>query len=57
VTPSKVNAALNYLDSLTGTVARRQDQTINFGQVDWQALKHQRLSLQYNRGWSSAPGG
>jgi hypothetical protein len=57
VTPSKVNAALNYLDSLTGTVARRQDQTINFGKVDWQALKHQRLSLQYDRGRSSAPGG
>ena len=27
VTPAKTNAALNYLDSLTGTVARRQDQT------------------------------
>jgi len=57
VTPSKINAALNYLDSLTGTVARRQDQTINFGKLDWQAAPHHRLSVQYNRARSSAPGG
>ena len=56
VSSSKVNAALNYLDSLTGTVARRQDQTVNFGKVDWQAFEHHRLSLQYDRGRSSAPG-
>jgi Carboxypeptidase regulatory-like domain len=53
---TQVNAALNYLDSLTGTVARRQDQTMNFGKVDWRAAEHNRLSLQYNRGRSSAPG-
>jgi hypothetical protein len=28
VTPAKVNAALNYLESLTGTIARRQDRTV-----------------------------
>jgi hypothetical protein len=57
VSPAKVNAALNYLDSLTGQVARRQDQTVNFGKVDWKAAKSQRLSLQYDRARSSAPGG
>jgi len=36
VTPAQTNAALNYLNSLTGTVARRADQTVNFGRVDWQ---------------------
>jgi hypothetical protein len=57
VTPSKVNAALNYLDSLTGTVARRQDQTVNFGKLDWQASVKSRLSLQYDRARSNSPGG
>jgi hypothetical protein len=57
VSTAKVNAALNYLDSLTGQVARRQDQTVNFGKVDWKAAKSQRLSLQYDRARSSAPGG
>jgi carboxypeptidase family protein len=57
VVPSKVNAALNYLDNLTGTVARRQDQTVNFGKIDWQATRKNRLSMQYDRARSSAPGG
>jgi hypothetical protein len=57
VSSAKVNAALNYLDSLTGTVARRQDQVVNFGKVDWQASQRHRLSVQYDRARSSAPGG
>ncbi|MEO6909456.1 MAG: carboxypeptidase-like regulatory domain-containing protein, partial [Edaphobacter sp.] len=57
VMPVKVNAALNYLDSLTGTVARRADQTVNFGKLDWQASAKNRLSLQYDRARSSAPSG
>ena len=57
VTTAKVNAALNYLNSLTGTIARHQDQTINFGKVDWVATSHQRVSVQYDRGRSSAPAG
>ena len=57
VSSAKVNAALNYLNSLTGTVARRQDQMVNFGKVDWQASQRHRLSVQYNRARSSAPGG
>ena len=57
VTPAKINAALNYLDSLTGTIARRQDQTINFGKVDWQWSAHHRASVQYDRARSSSPAG
>jgi hypothetical protein len=57
VTPAKVDAALTYLDSLTGTVARRHDQTINFGKVDWQAAARHRLSVQYDRARSSSPSG
>ena len=57
VTEEKVNAALNYLDSLTGTVARRSDGTVNFGKLDWQATAKNRLSLQYDRARSSSPGG
>jgi hypothetical protein len=57
VTSPKVNAALNYLQSLTGTVPRQQNQTINFGKVDWKASNLHRFSLQYNRARSSSPAG
>lgn len=57
VQPAQVNTALNYLDSLTGTVTRREDQTIHFGKVDWKASEKDRVSLQYDRARSSAPGG
>jgi hypothetical protein len=54
VTPTQTNAALNYLDSLTGTVARNSDQTVNFGRVDWQRGSGSRVVLEYNRvRWSS----
>ncbi len=57
VTANHVNAALDYLNSLTGLVPRRQDQTINFLKLDWQAGVNHRLSVEYNRSRSSAPGG
>jgi hypothetical protein len=57
VTPAKTNAALNYLDSLTGTVARRADQTVNFGRVDWQHGSGSRVVLEYNRARWSSPAG
>ncbi|MDW5265567.1 MULTISPECIES: TonB-dependent receptor [Acidobacteriaceae] len=57
VSASKVNTALDYLDSLTGMVPRRQNQTVNFGKLDWQATAKNRLSVQYDRARSSAPGG
>lgn len=57
VTPAKINAALNYLSGLTGEVDRRDDQTIHFGKLDWQASSRNRLSAQYNRLRSAAPAG
>ncbi len=49
VTPAKTMAALNYLDSLSGTVARRADQAVNFGRLDWDRASGSRVVLEYNR--------
>ena len=57
VTAAKINAALNYMSGLTGTVARRQDQDINFVKMDWQAAERHRLSVEYNRARMDAPSG
>jgi hypothetical protein len=57
VSPAQTNAALNYLDSLTGTVARQADQTVNFGRVDWQRKGGSLMVLEYNRARWSAPAG
>jgi len=57
VTATKINAALNYLSGLTGEVDRRDDQTINFGKLDWQLTSRNRLSVQYNRARSASPAG
>ena len=60
VSGAKVNGALNYLDGLTGTVDRREDQTVNFGKVDWavgEGFWTSRVSMQYNRVRLSGPGG
>jgi hypothetical protein len=57
VTIAKVNAALNYLSGLTDKVDRRDDQTINFVKLDWQATSRNRMSVQYNRLRSAAPAG
>ncbi len=57
VSLAKVNAALNYLNSLTGLVPRRQDQTVNFLKMDWQRAAHHQLSVEYNRARSDAPAG
>ena len=58
VSMAQTNAALNYLDSLTGTVARQADQGINFGKLDWQATARNHLSFEDNRvRWDSPAGG
>ena len=57
VTPAQTNAALNYLDSLTGTVPRRADQTVNFGRVDWQRGSGSRVVIEYNRARWNSPAG
>jgi hypothetical protein len=57
VSAKKTEAALNYLDSLTGKVARHEDQGIEFGKLDWQATAKNRLSFQANRvRWDSPAG-
>jgi hypothetical protein len=57
VTAAQTNTALNYLNSLTGTVARRADQTVNFGRLDWQRGGGSQVVLEYNRARWSSPAG
>jgi hypothetical protein len=57
VSSAKTVAALNYLDSLTGTVVRQSDQTVNFGRLDWQRRGGSRVVLEYNRAQWSEPAG
>ena len=57
VTAAGINAALNYLSSLTGTTPRRADQNLNFGRLDWQTKPWLRLAGQYNAvRWNSPAG-
>jgi hypothetical protein len=57
VTRTRINAALNYLSSLTGSVPRSQNQNVNFMKLDWQAGPRNRLSVEYNRARMEAPAG
>jgi len=57
VTAAQTNVALNYLDSLTGAVNRRADQTVNFGRVDWHSGSASRVVLEYNRARWNSPAG
>jgi hypothetical protein len=57
VAGSKITAALTYLDSLTGSVPRRSDQTVNFAKLDWQVSPRNRVTLQENRARSTSPAG
>ncbi|MBS1823559.1 MAG: carboxypeptidase regulatory-like domain-containing protein [Acidobacteria bacterium] len=56
-TSANINAALNYLAGLSGRVQRRDDQTIHFIKLDWQATAKNRVSAQYNRLRSAVPAG
>lgn len=57
VTQAKVSTALSYLDSLSGMVPRRSNETINFAKVDWQPAPRHRFTLQENRSRSTSPAG
>ncbi len=57
VTPANIDAALTYLDSLTGAVPRRADQTVNFLKLDLHLDPRNQLSLQANRARFSSPAG
>jgi hypothetical protein len=56
VTSAQTNTALNYLASLTGKVARHEDQTVNFARLDWQLGGASRVAIEYNRAQWSGPG-
>lgn len=56
VSKTKVNAALNYLASLTGTVPRRHDQTVAFAKLDARLPWNNHVSVQGNRAVWSGPG-
>ena len=56
VTRAKTNAALNYLNGLTGAVARSSSQTVNFGRLDWQRTGGSRVAFEYNRARWGGPG-
>ncbi len=57
VSEKATDTALTYLNSLTGTVPRREDQQIAFGKIDWQISPSHKLSVQENRVRWSSPGG
>ena len=53
----KVNAALNYLDSLMGVAPRRGDEVVVMPRVDWHANERHEFTALYNRmRWKSPLG-
>jgi hypothetical protein len=56
VSSTRTNAALNYIASLTGTVPRHEDQTVNFARMDFERGSNQRVAVEYNRVRWSGPG-
>lgn len=57
VSTGQTATALNYLQSLTGTVARSSREDVNFGRLDWQSRGAGRVSAEYNRARWSNPAG
>ncbi len=57
VTALQTGNALRYLDSLTGTVPRRADQTVNFLKLEDHISGRSQVSLQYDRSRFSSPAG
>jgi hypothetical protein len=57
LTTGQINNALGFLNSLTGEVPRKGDQTLFFPKIDWQIDKDNLLSVSYNRlRWESPNG-
>ena len=57
VNATETKGALNFLAAETGDVARRADQSINFGRVDWRIWPKVGIGIEYNRvRWSSPAG-
>jgi hypothetical protein len=49
ISQAQANAALAFLDSLTGTTNRTGGQTIYFPKVDWKPTQNNTVTLSYNR--------
>jgi hypothetical protein len=57
VTAAATVAALDYLDSLTGTTARTATRLLGFARVDWRASEHDEVGLTYIGNRLDAPSG
>ena len=57
LTAAQVQAGLNYIQSLTGVVARRGDQRLFLPKIDWVINKNNTLSVVYNRNRWKSPAG
>lgn len=57
VTTAQINAGIAFLQSLTGVVPRRGDQTLYLPKIDWVISEKHRFSAVYNRmRWKSPAG-
>jgi hypothetical protein len=54
---AQINSVLTFLNSETGPVNRRGDQTIYFPKIDWQINPNNVLTANYNRLRWNSPGG
>jgi hypothetical protein len=57
VTTAATAAALDYLDSLTGTTARTATRLLGFGRVDWRASERDEVTLGFIGNRLDAPSG
>jgi hypothetical protein len=57
VTAAQRDAGLAFLQSITGTVPRRRDQTIILPKIDWQITENHSFSATYNRLRAESPAG
>ncbi len=57
VTEAQRNAALSFLQGLTGEVARRRDQYIILPKIDWQINEKHLFTVTYNRLRAESPAG
>ncbi len=57
LTDAQINTSLNFLNSLTGVVPRRQDQYIILPKIDWRINDANTLVVTYNRLRADSPAG
>jgi hypothetical protein len=57
LTDTQINDALTFINSLTGTVPRRGDQTLVLPKLDWNITSQHTFTINYNRlRWNSPAG-